>query len=540
MAKKIISLILALTFVMSAAPSVFAKDFTDLNNGHWAYKAISTLVAEGTINGYEDGSFKPNETVTRAQFVKMIGKGNVRTTDKYKDVNSSDWFYKYVMYSGLEPVNSQEFKPNQPITRDDCIKLLWTRNGSSDVNIVPMLITGQSKTPKAAAWAYAKGIMMGDDYINLRLNDSLTRAEAAALIVRARENAKNADVNFSDNIDDKLLKELYDRLSLFDDKEYDPNATVTVGEVAFMASRLACGQKNVTYENLSFSTPFEHKYAEAMDVFGRYCVGTDKITEEYMNKTATKEDALKAVALGVEKSTTKYISSENLGSYKDVKASNDREQVVLNVAYNAGLTLYGDGNIKAKEKATLRDIMILVLEANGVSGFGNSYKCNEYYQKVNYKLRTDLASYPKNADKYAVILEGIPNKVYEDEYVVYKAGANVGVPKNEYNSARDFRRLYDTGIENISKVLNEKGIDVDITYYPSMVIYNGKGYTMRVKFEFNDMVKTQLATFMPLAEDVENIWVEGDMTFYADLAMELDSLAIFCDSSTTILNNIIK
>lgn len=48
--------------------------FTDVPETHWAYKAIESLADMGIINGYEDGTFKPDEAVTRAELATMLDR----------------------------------------------------------------------------------------------------------------------------------------------------------------------------------------------------------------------------------------------------------------------------------------------------------------------------------------------------------------------------------------------------------------------------------------------------------------------------------
>jgi hypothetical protein len=48
--------------------------FKDVPETHWAYKAIEELAEKGIINGYEDGTFKPNEPVTRAEIATIISR----------------------------------------------------------------------------------------------------------------------------------------------------------------------------------------------------------------------------------------------------------------------------------------------------------------------------------------------------------------------------------------------------------------------------------------------------------------------------------
>lgn len=71
--KKILSLIFAamFLFVFSAKP-IFALTFSDLNASHWAYEQIMMLAEEDIINGYENGTYKPEKSVTRGEFLKLI------------------------------------------------------------------------------------------------------------------------------------------------------------------------------------------------------------------------------------------------------------------------------------------------------------------------------------------------------------------------------------------------------------------------------------------------------------------------------------
>ena len=57
-----ISFVMIFTFAINA----FGADFNDFGQDHWAYGYVTKLVENGTINGFEDGSFRPEGTVTRA------------------------------------------------------------------------------------------------------------------------------------------------------------------------------------------------------------------------------------------------------------------------------------------------------------------------------------------------------------------------------------------------------------------------------------------------------------------------------------------
>ena len=205
--KRVISLLLTLSMTVSLGVIASAQGFSDLAKEHWAYQNVMTLVDEGTVNGYEDGTFRPSKTVTRAEFVKMIGKWDRAYDGTFSDLSPNHWGYEYIMWSGLEP-DAGNIYPDKEMLRSDVINLIWKRNGSPKNDDAPYAISNQGTNKDATSWAYTIGLIQGDDGLNLRLNSALTRAEAATLILRARSVvAANKKFNFKDVVDEKLLKE---------------------------------------------------------------------------------------------------------------------------------------------------------------------------------------------------------------------------------------------------------------------------------------------------------------------------------------------
>ncbi|MGN1115172.1 MAG: S-layer homology domain-containing protein, partial [Candidatus Ornithomonoglobus sp.] len=72
--KKVMCAALAAAAALSAAPAVLAggTDFVDVSENHWAYEYISSMAERRIIEGYDDGTFLPEKTVTRAEFAKML------------------------------------------------------------------------------------------------------------------------------------------------------------------------------------------------------------------------------------------------------------------------------------------------------------------------------------------------------------------------------------------------------------------------------------------------------------------------------------
>lgn len=116
------TLSMALAAALAFAPAqAFAAPATDIS-GHWAEKVITQWQEKGLISGYEDGTFKPDNSVTRAEFViilnKALGftqKGNVT----FSDVSANAWYYDAWLLQwkqDIVPVMKMEHSnPMQPL-----------------------------------------------------------------------------------------------------------------------------------------------------------------------------------------------------------------------------------------------------------------------------------------------------------------------------------------------------------------------------------------------------------------------------------------
>jgi len=97
MMKKVISLILIAAMAFTIVPAVTAQSqttFTDVPSTHWAASAIAEAVQAGYVSGYPDGTFKPDQVVTREEFIKMTVEAFGLDTSRYKLV--SLWSLPYL------------------------------------------------------------------------------------------------------------------------------------------------------------------------------------------------------------------------------------------------------------------------------------------------------------------------------------------------------------------------------------------------------------------------------------------------------------
>ena len=104
-------------------------DFTDIKDGQWYTRAIATLANAGIVDGYPDGTFNPNAPITRAEMATIIArfaKLDVNTKT-FNDINGH-WAQKYIeLAAGNNWINGYEdgsFRPNKNITRAETFAMI--------------------------------------------------------------------------------------------------------------------------------------------------------------------------------------------------------------------------------------------------------------------------------------------------------------------------------------------------------------------------------------------------------------------------------
>ena len=196
MLKKPVSLLLILSMILSIAMpiNVYASD--NDYAGHWAGDTIQQWIDEGKISGYPDGSFKPDNNVTRAEFVTMVNKefDFTATTDiSFTDVNSNDWFYQEVQKASnagyIVGVSETQFDPSSNLTREQAsviVARILNLNSDSESSDVFNDLNDVSSWATELVLASAKaGIIKGYEDNTFRPQNPITRAEAVVILDRA-------------------------------------------------------------------------------------------------------------------------------------------------------------------------------------------------------------------------------------------------------------------------------------------------------------------------------------------------------------------
>ena len=184
-------------------PAQFA--FRDVQ-GLWAQPYIEALAAKNIIAGFPDGTFKPNEPVTRAQFAAIISKAFApkpqRGVVNFQDVSNSFWGYKAIQeaYRGgfVTGYPNGSFQPTQEIPRVQALVSLASGLNlrSNNPNAIS-IYTDAAQIPQYATEEVAAATQQGlvANYPNpkqLDPNRPATRAEVAAFVYQALVNAGRA------------------------------------------------------------------------------------------------------------------------------------------------------------------------------------------------------------------------------------------------------------------------------------------------------------------------------------------------------------
>ncbi len=174
-----------------------AAQFSDVNTGDWFYQNVMDAVAAGIVSGRGDGTFGPNDRITRRDFAIMVSKllldgkdAPEATTTPFSDVAANDYGLNAIAYcaeNGIISGFDGEFRPGDNITRQEAASVM--KNALELTGTTSELFADDAAI---ATWAKANvyackaaGVFNGDDHNNFNPTSTLTRAEAASIMVNA-------------------------------------------------------------------------------------------------------------------------------------------------------------------------------------------------------------------------------------------------------------------------------------------------------------------------------------------------------------------
>lgn len=168
--------------------------------GHWAESQIKDFISKGYLNGYPDGTFKPQASIKRSEFVKILNKVFGLTTKSGKVFDDTVWHWAkdeidIAVTNGVcQGTSSTTFEPDAPITREAAAKMIANYKKISDTH--HNKINGYNDGSQTANWAINEveaileaGYMNGySDTNTFKPKNNITRAEAVVTLGRVIAN----------------------------------------------------------------------------------------------------------------------------------------------------------------------------------------------------------------------------------------------------------------------------------------------------------------------------------------------------------------
>lgn len=209
--QKIISSVLSLGLItssmfISSANTYSTKATLSDIKGHWAESAISDFVSKGYVGGYPNGTFKPNNSITRAEFVNIVNNyfGLTKSSGKVFSDTKDHWAKNVIdiaVTNGVcNGVSTTEFKPNEPITREQVAVMLSNYKKLTDTNHEEIYKFNDKNN--ISSWAkdsvegvVERGYMGGYSDLTFKPKNNITRAEAVTTLSRVHKGTVPPVVN---------------------------------------------------------------------------------------------------------------------------------------------------------------------------------------------------------------------------------------------------------------------------------------------------------------------------------------------------------
>ena len=205
--------ILTAMFVFSLTLPAMAFQFPDVPTNHWAAEQMDILSDKGVIVGYPDGTFRPDENVTRAEFASMAIKAlgqehtSVAQPVNFTDITEDFWAYdaiqKSVFFDLIScPPAGEPFRPDDTVTRAESITVAvnaLTTEQISEAKAKEVLskYADAASVPESFLIPAGKSeilnmlvVMPTDGKASLEPVRPATRAEVAAILYKMMEQAK--------------------------------------------------------------------------------------------------------------------------------------------------------------------------------------------------------------------------------------------------------------------------------------------------------------------------------------------------------------
>lgn len=229
MKKILFNLLIIAGLIAVPACKALSIEYSDLSQSHWAYSQIKVLTDEGILVGYPDGTFHPDENVTKAEFatmvIKTVGQENapIKETIEFKDINKDFWAWdmiqRAVTFDIVKKSADNCFHPQDSVTRSQALEFVinsLTTDNITEEQAKQALVKSYSDYQLIPQWIFLKagkaevlGIVVkvpGKEKV-MEAERPATRAELAAFLVNLKEQVKiNANAKLKEAMKPKTAE----------------------------------------------------------------------------------------------------------------------------------------------------------------------------------------------------------------------------------------------------------------------------------------------------------------------------------------------
>lgn len=202
MKKKIISILL--TGIIATGSSLLVANAntkaTDVK-GHWAERQITEFIEKGYVKGYPDGTFKPDDSITRSEFVVIFNNvfGLKKGSNKVFNDTKGHWAKEAidiaVMNGVCNGISATNFAPDDKLTREQASKMLSNYLKLSDQNVDKLESFTDFK--EVSSWAVEdvegvieKGYIKGYPDKTFKPLETIRRAEVVSMLSRVSQGSE--------------------------------------------------------------------------------------------------------------------------------------------------------------------------------------------------------------------------------------------------------------------------------------------------------------------------------------------------------------
>ncbi len=442
--KKALGILVIMITIFSSV--VLAVNYTDLSTEHWAYKPIKEMTEKGILSGYPDGSFAPDNVITRAEFAKILVLAlNLNQSSSnvvFDDVSENYWAYNYIQIasrylSGYTNGTSVLYMPDDNAVREDMAVAIVNAAGLQNMsyNLSSLnkfsdkdLISENIK--KYVAIAVENGLMNGNADGTFNPKGGLTRAEVSMLITNTMEELEKIAINDIDKNEIELPSFKYD----------EETGTINLGQ---------------DWQEYYYSYNTKNKISQ--------------MYEPKQRELSYRENG--EIGINFSGNYVFVISKRDTSVYKTVKISNpfkgilfDFEQGEIDLGSKWGKYLYAYTYSPVNESSPNKYIPSQrVLKYNGKSGneYEDGYKLNDHFQESegvyitvylrnNPKLYINQRITAEDIELYRMNVLNLPNQniqISDIEYDEETGTINLGQDWQEYyysyNTKNEISQMYE-------------------------------------------------------------------------------------------------